>query len=426
MRNQQLSLLAVAGALTAASASAQVVLINDNFETDTSADYSILGLNTPLDGTQTFAFDYVAAGVPLAPRSSVGDVGGLKLTCNDTVGAVDSVSCIHNTFVSAPHYRLTVDVWMNFVGATGTTEHGHIGVGSNGLVHNQYSSPTSGSGSFLAFTGDGGSASDYRWYRDLANLPPNELDSGLMPTTDPSYLGHGGNASDPFYQGLFPSPPATIAGSPGNIWTTVTIDVDATTGFIDYSFDGTLVFHGTFAGSLDGQITLGLADIFSSFSGPTNFTLYDNLVVETITGGLGAHYCTAVANSTGSAATINATGSEVAADNDVTLEASALPLNAFGFFLTSLTQGNVGQPGGSQGVLCLSGSIGRYVGAGQIQNSGTAGAFALALDLTQTPTPTGLVTVTAGQTWNFQAWYRDSIGGVATSNFTDGLAIDFQ
>jgi hypothetical protein len=36
------------------------------------------------------------------------------------------------------------------------------------------------------------------------------------------------------------------------------------------------------------------------------------------------------------------------------------------------------------------------------------------------------VAVNVGDTWNFQAWYRDSDGmGGATSNFTDGLSIDF-
>lgn len=424
MRNQRLTLLVAVGALTSVGATAQTVLIGDNFETDTSTNYTLVAPPT-LNGTQTFAFDYVAAGVPLAPRSAVGDTGGLKLTCNDGAGAVDSITCFHNTSVSEPHYQLTVDVWMNFVGATGTTEHGHIGIGGDGVTYNQYSSPTQGSGSFLAFTGDGGSASDYRWYRAAVNLPPNELDSGLMPTTHPSYLGHGGNASDPFYQALFPSPPATIAGSPGNIWTTVTIDVDKVNGMIEYRFDGTLVFQGAFAGALDGLISLGLADIFASISGPTNFTLYDNLVVETLPSNLGTHYCNAVANSTGNIGVMAVVGSDVAANNSVVLGASDLPLNSFGFFLTGMAQANTGQPGGSQGVLCIGGAIGRYVGAGQIKNSGATGSFNLALNLTQTPTPTGLVSVMGGETWNFQAWHRDSLGGVATSNFTDAVEVAF-
>ena len=141
---------------------------------------------------------------------------------------------------------------------------------------------------------------------------------------------------------------------------------------------------------------------------------------------LGTSYCGSVVNSTGQPALLSAVGSALAANNDVTLEANDLPLNSAGFFLTSPTQGFVPNPGGSQGNLCLFGSIGRYVGPGQIQDSGASGTIALSLDLTQHPTPTGFVTVMPGQTWNFQAWYRDSVMGNATSNFTNGLEIAFQ
>jgi hypothetical protein len=142
---------------------------------------------------------------------------------------------------------------------------------------------------------------------------------------------------------------------------------------------------------------------------------------------LGTRYCTpAVPNSTGSSTRITATGSNVVALNDVTLATSDMPNNAFGFFLTSQTQGMVAQPGGSLGVLCLSGAIGRYVGPGQIQNSGGAGGFQYMIDLTVHPTPTGIVQVQAGETWNFQCWHRDSVGGAAVSNFSDAISISFQ
>ena len=143
-------------------------------------------------------------------------------------------------------------------------------------------------------------------------------------------------------------------------------------------------------------------------------------------GGVGVSYCQpAVANSTGVPAVMGASGSAVVASNDLVLEATDLPMSSFGFFLTSQMQGSVSNPGGSQGNLCLGGAIGRYVGPGQIQNAGAAGAISLVLDLTSTPTPTGLVSVAAGETWNFQAWYRDAVSGVATSNFTDGLEVAF-
>ncbi|MEZ6014719.1 MAG: VCBS repeat-containing protein [Planctomycetota bacterium] len=139
---------------------------------------------------------------------------------------------------------------------------------------------------------------------------------------------------------------------------------------------------------------------------------------------LATNYCAANPNSTGVAARMSATGSNVVAANDLRLGASQLPLNTVGFFLTSQTAGFAPNPGGSAGNLCLTGNIGRY--SLQIQNSGATGTMGLQLDLTSLPTPTGNVAAVAGETWRFQCWFRDSIGGSATSNFTDGLSVTFQ
>ena len=152
------------------------------------------------------------------------------------------------------------------------------------------------------------------------------------------------------------------------------------------------------------------------------------LVLSNETTTIGTTYCSpAVSNSTGNPGVLSASGSANAATNNVTLTAESMPFNAFGFFLTSMSQGFVANPGGSTGNLCLGGSIGRYVGPGQIQNSGSAGAISLSLDLTQMPTPTGFVAVQPGDTWNFTTWHRDmGAMGAATSNFTDGVEITFN
>lgn len=121
-----------------------------------------------------------------------------------------------------------------------------------------------------------------------------------------------------------------------------------------------------------------------------------------------------------------ASGCNDVAVNDLTLTASELPSDAFGFFITSQTQGFVMQPGTSVGNLCLSGNIGRYVAPGQVLNSGAQGSFSLVLDLTQTPQPSGLVSIAAGETWNFQAWHRDTLPSGPTSNYTEGFEISFQ
>lgn len=149
--------------------------------------------------------------------------------------------------------------------------------------------------------------------------------------------------------------------------------------------------------------------------------------IAMVSSGIGSNYCgPAEMNSTGASAAMSASGSTAVVDNDLTLIASNLPTNAFCFFIVSQTQGFVAMPGGSLGNLCVVSAVGRYVGPGQIQNSGTAGAASLAIDLTATPQPSGPVAVVPGDVYNFQLWYRDAIGGVAGSNFTDGLEITFQ
>jgi hypothetical protein len=139
--------------------------------------------------------------------------------------------------------------------------------------------------------------------------------------------------------------------------------------------------------------------------------------------GLITRYCTpATLNSTGRPGSLSAMGDLVLAANDLTLEASRLPQSCFGLFLTSRTQGLVANPGASQGDLCLGSAIGRYVGPGQIKNSGTQGSFHLLLDLSAMPQPSGSVAAQPGDTWHFQAWHRDANPG-PTSNFTDAVSV---
>lgn len=136
----------------------------------------------------------------------------------------------------------------------------------------------------------------------------------------------------------------------------------------------------------------------------------------------GDSFCQAVVNSTGSTALLCAAGSSSLAANNLSLHASRMPMNAFGIFITSQTQDLVPMAGGGAGTLCLGGAIGRGVG-GVIYNSGMSGSFSAAADLAALPSPTGPVAAMAGETWNFQAWFRDASGGVATSNYSNGISV---
>jgi len=165
---------------------------------------------------------------------------------------------------------------------------------------------------------------------------------------------------------------------------------------------------------LDGN---GSPDLAVTLRQAANVYVLDNQA----TFGVGTNYCTANVNSTGVTAVISATGSASFAANDLGLVCTRMPLNAAGYFLTSTTQGFTANPGGSAGNLCLGGAIGRY--SPQVMNSGATGSINLPVNLSALPTPTGPVAGAVGQTWNFQCWYRDSVGGTATSNFSNGLAV---
>ena len=81
----------------------------------------------------------------------------------------------------------------------------------------------------------------------------------------------------------------------------------------------------------------------------------------------------------------------------------------------------VANPGGSQGVLCLGGSIGRF----GLYGSGPNGEHTGTVDPNAIAQPTGTVSALAGQTWFFQSWHRDAVGGSATSNFTNAIGVTF-
>lgn len=140
---------------------------------------------------------------------------------------------------------------------------------------------------------------------------------------------------------------------------------------------------------------------------------------------VGTAFCgPGVTNSTGHPATLGGSGSSDASDNTFRLAANGLPAFSTALFMVGPNQGFVPAAGGSLGNLCLSTPIGRY--NSQVDAASTVGFVDQRMDLTALPQGNGLVAVTAGQTWNWQVWYRDTVGGVPTSNFTNGLSVAFQ
>ena len=140
-------------------------------------------------------------------------------------------------------------------------------------------------------------------------------------------------------------------------------------------------------------------------------------------GTLGETGCTASApNSTGLPGTLVLRGSNTIAEGAMELEASNLPPQSFGFFIASSAAGFAARPGGSQGDLCLGGSIGRFVGPGQIQQASASGQITLTVGPGSLPSPLGPVSPPPGERWYFQAWHRDANPGPA-SNFTGSATV---
>ena len=144
---------------------------------------------------------------------------------------------------------------------------------------------------------------------------------------------------------------------------------------------------------------------------------------------VGTAYCSpAVPNSAGLRGALEAIGSDEVQRNELQLRATQLPPFVFGLFFIGPVATTGSSVPASQGLICVGGAIGRFVGPGQIQNSGAGGVLVLQVDLTAIPRPaTGFTSVQPGETWFFQAWHRDqSPTGAVTTNFTDALEVTFR
>ena len=138
--------------------------------------------------------------------------------------------------------------------------------------------------------------------------------------------------------------------------------------------------------------------------------------------------CVPVPNSSGLAASLFLSGSEVAGD-PVGARAIDGPPGAIGFFLSGPNSGSYVVPPGADGPICLTAPVYRYDRAvlghlfvidadGVSQSTLGGGANELPTD-GSFPTVPG---VAPGDTRAFQAWHRD---GAQTSNFTDSVRVTF-
>ncbi|QDV09246.1 hypothetical protein Poly30_48030 [Planctomycetes bacterium Poly30] len=156
-------------------------------------------------------------------------------------------------------------------------------------------------------------------------------------------------------------------------------------------------------------------------------TSYDLTIGEGNPNSIGERICVGEPNSTGLSSQVAGLGSINVADNAVILACSGLPPQTFGYFFNSRGYGFVANPAGSSGNICIAGGgSGRYVGPGEIQNSGQGSDVFLSVDLSATPnSSSGFVSVAPGETWYLQYWHRDASPAGATSNFSGAIRVRF-
>lgn len=129
-------------------------------------------------------------------------------------------------------------------------------------------------------------------------------------------------------------------------------------------------------------------------------------------------------NSTGRGAILQASGSGSVSADDLVLEVREMPAGTATMMFMGAAQGSV--TFGSGQLVALGGSLGLYrLGVQFADGDGVIVRPPGLVSYSQTLG--GFGAITAGQTWNFQCWYRDVLSPCAvTNNLSNGLSVNFR
>lgn len=285
----------------------ETVLFQDDFNTDSSANWTILfGAADPtiLDYTANFAYDYGQIGfadpvIPPAPHSTDGSTLGLVMSVNklDEAAASAGVNAYPNGQQFTGNYAIRFDMYLMQNGSAGTTENAIFGINHTGTRTNWYTDVTGAIPNGWEFDGIWASV-----VADASSLPgdPRARDYQLFSApgvtlTDvygPTLLA---GRESPTLANVFHQPPWTSgggAGSPGNVATSQTpswaqVELSQSNGIVTLTINSTniLTFTNT-AGISAGNIMLGYVDAYNSIgTGGGGLVVYDNLRVVRLDSG---------------------------------------------------------------------------------------------------------------------------------------------
>ncbi|MEM6676010.1 MAG: hypothetical protein AAF726_24385, partial [Planctomycetota bacterium] len=177
------------------------------------------------------------------------------------------------------------------------------------------------------------------------------------------------------------------------------------------------------AESGDTQSRRALVAYWSIPPNPDRMTVHIGEIERLEERAVGRQYCSAMQNSSGHTAWLAMFGDQGTTSTKSAV-ASSLPSSQFVLLLNSLQDGFTSQPGGSSGNLCLGGAIGRM--GSVIAPIGADRTATIPVDPTRLETPNGFRATQPGETWHFQGWYRDTVGGTVTSNFTNAVEVELN
>lgn len=273
------------------------VLFQDDFNSDTSANWTV---NKSIDDARSaaeFGFDYSTLGIPSASGDAT--TSGLRMRANMTVGELGhtfsglSVSPTGQSFTG--NYSLKFDVWMNYYGPLDALA-APTGNLSGGGILTAGTSAQWGTGSAAAidsliFGATGSGASGFADYRAYLGSVLNDTDisvyaAGNRDHADPYYSGFGGQGAPAAQLAAHPEQTGTVpVGAAGMAWRAV--EIRYLDEEVSWFMDGLLIASADTSG-----MTLGGTNVFLTHwdfdSNPAAgneellFGLFDNVQVEVI------------------------------------------------------------------------------------------------------------------------------------------------
>lgn len=229
--------------------SAQTTLYSDNFETDTSANWTVLGADSGSnnDYNAFFAFLYttnrfvrngITNTIPPAPNSGgVTPNRGVKMYVNknDAIAAIAAINAYPTGQVFSNDYAVRFDMWLNYNGGagggSGSTEFGIFGINHLGDKVNWQNDTSPSDGAWFGVTGEGGAAYDYRSFLGDGSSPawrwPTRAPGAFLDRDGDGVIEEeiifGSNPPNWPLELMFPAPTFETPGVPGKQWVQVEI-----------------------------------------------------------------------------------------------------------------------------------------------------------------------------------------------------------